>query len=232
MNGSAHEYQTTGDSRCRTVASRLAMRIPFPRRAPLAQVLLAASATAFACSSPQLPTSTRVTVEEDVEGSADGGDPPAPAPEAPPPAAAPSLPEEQSIVGETSGPARLVLETANEMYEEETVVRGSCHDYVSAVFDRAGFGGRRAREAVFQGPRGGPYADLDLIGPGDWLYIVVDPDARPVRTHSVLFVRWEDRSAGRALVFSYVGGRADRPANLFTRDVSRTYTILRARERR
>lgn len=214
------------------MSRRLDIRSFLRDHALLALVLLAASATAVACSSPQLPTSTTVIVEKTVEGSADEGHLPSSGSEASAPVAPLPQPEEPSIVGEASGPARRVLETAEEMYEESTVVRGSCYDYVSAVYDRAGFGGRRAREAVFHGPRRGPYADLDLISPGDWLYIVAYPDARPVGTHSVLFVRWEDRSAGQALVLSYVGGRADRSADLLSRDVSRTYTILRAREPR
>lgn len=211
------------------MSRRLEIRSPVNLHPPLALVFVAASAAA-ACSAPQSRAPATVDVDKDVEDPAGEGHLPPPELEDPAPVAPPPRPEEPPIVGDATGPARRVLETAEAMYEESTVVRGSCYDYVSAVFDRAGFGSRRAREAVFQGPRRGPYADLDLIDPGDWLYIVVDPEARPVATHSVLFVRWEDRSRGHALVFSYVGGRADRPANLFTRDVSRTYTVLRARE--
>lgn len=137
---------------------------------------------------------------------------------------------EDSFVGETSGPARRVLETAEQMLEESVIVRGSCYEYIAAVFERAGLGDRRARQAVFQGPRRGPYADLDLLRPGDWLFIVAYPEARPIGTHSVLFIGWEDRNAAHALVVSYVGGRADRPANLLSRDVSRTYAVQRAAE--
>jgi hypothetical protein len=208
------------------MSRRLDIRSLPRRHATLALAILALSTMAVACASPRLPTLTTVT-DEKVE---DRRTPPSPdAPAAPAPA---PEPEEPTIVGDAVGPARAVLETAEQMHEDSTVVRGSCYDYVSAVYDRAGFGSRRAREAVFQGPRRGPYADLDLISPGDWLYIVAYPDARPIGTHSVLFVRWEDRQAGRALVFSYVGGRAERPAHLMSRDVSRTYTVLRAREGR
>jgi hypothetical protein len=66
------------------------------------------------------------------------------------------------------------------------------------------------------------------LRPGDWLFIVAYPDSRPMGTHSVLFIDWEDRDMGYARVVSYVGGNADRSAHVMSRDVSRTYAIQRA----
>lgn len=120
-----------------------------------------------------------------------------------------------------------VVQTAERMIEEGRVVRGSCYRYIDAVFDTAGYRGWRRRTTVFRGPRNGPYANLDLIQPGDWLWIVNYPDQTPVGTHSVLFLGWEDRAAGYARVVSYVGRSENRPADVTTYDVTRTYSIQR-----
>lgn len=135
-----------------------------------------------------------------------------------------------SVQPEPSGPGRRVLETARRMYDEGTVVRGSCYRYVDTVFGEAGYDGWRRRTNVFRGRTSGPYANLDLVQPGDWLWIVNHPELSPVGTHSVIFVAWEDRANGYASVYSYVGGGQERSADLVTYDVSRTYAIQRAVE--
>lgn len=135
-----------------------------------------------------------------------------------------------SAAPEPSGPGGEVLHTAERMVDDGVVVRGSCYRYIDTIFDEAGYSGWRRRSRVFRNPPRGPYADLDLIEPGDWLWIVNYPDADPVGTHSVLFVEWEDRERGYARVVSYVGGRRDRPGDLVGYDVSRTYSIMRAVE--
>jgi hypothetical protein len=129
-----------------------------------------------------------------------------------------------------TAPARRVLETAERMVDEGVVVRGSCYRFVDTVFDEAGYDSWRRRTNVFRGRRQGPYADLDTIQPGDWLWIVNHPETTPVGTHSVLFVGWEDRAHGYARVYSYVGGGQDRSADFTTYDVTRTYRIQRAIE--
>ncbi|NIR58369.1 MAG: hypothetical protein GWO02_02030, partial [Gammaproteobacteria bacterium] len=63
----------------------------------------------------------------------------------------------------------------------------------------------RKRRIVYRAERDGPYADLNQIRPGDWLYIVNDPHRTPVGTHSVMFVRWTDRARGYASVISHPG---------------------------
>lgn len=124
-----------------------------------------------------------------------------------------------------------VLRMARRMVRNRTIVRGSCYDYIERVFRRAGFPAGR-RERVFTSPPEGPYADLALIAPGDWLFLVSRPDLDPPLTHSVIFVRWLDRAAGRAEVVSYAGGDARRPGGLVPYDLTRTYVIARARARR
>ena len=70
--------------------------------------------------------------------------------------------------------------------------------------------------------------NLALNRPGDWLYIVNDPHRTPVGTHSVMFVRWEDRARGYARVISHPGWFAGpHTGREGTYDVSRTYRIIR-----
>lgn len=127
-------------------------------------------------------------------------------------------------------PGRHVLLTARGMLARGETVRGSCYAYLSEVFDRAGHDGWRTRSIVHQAGSSGPYADLDLIRPGDWLYIVNNPDSTPVGTHSVLFVGWEDRANGYARTISHAGWAAgDSPGRESAYDVTRTYRIIRPR---
>ena len=122
-----------------------------------------------------------------------------------------------------------VLAVARRMVRRRTIVRGSCFDYIERAFGRAGYPAAR-RERIFSSVPEGPYADLSLIAPGDWLFIVPHPDREPELTHSVIFVRWLDRDAGRAEVVSYAGGNARRPGGLVPYDLNHTYVIARAHD--
>lgn len=129
-----------------------------------------------------------------------------------------------------ANPGRHVLLTARGMIARNETVRGSCYAYLTEVFDRAGHEGWRTRTIVHQAGASGPYADLDRIQPGDWLYIVNNPDSTPVGTHSVLFVGWEDRANGYARTISHAGWAAGAsPGREGSHDVSRTYRIIRPR---
>lgn len=124
-------------------------------------------------------------------------------------------------------PGLHVVATARAMIARREAFNVSCHRYLTEVFERAGHGGWRNRSVVYQGDRDGPYADLGLIRPGDWLYIVNHPERTPVGTHSVLFVGWEDRARGYARVIEHPGWGVARPGQERGYDVSRTYRITR-----
>ncbi len=127
-------------------------------------------------------------------------------------------------------PGRHVLLTARGMMARGETVRGSCYAYLSEVFDRAGHDGWRTRSLIHDAGPSGPYADLDLIRPGDWLYIVNNPDSTPVGTHSVLFVGWEDRASGYARTISHPGWAAGASTGRESHyDITRTYRIIRPR---
>jgi len=124
-------------------------------------------------------------------------------------------------------PGMHVILTARRMNANGVRINGSCYRYISEVFERAGHSGWRNRRTVYAEHRNGPYADLGLVRPGDWLYIVNHPHRTPVGTHSVLFVGWQDRARGIAHVIEHPGWGAATTGRERTYDVSRTYRITR-----
>lgn len=142
--------------------------------------------------------------------------------------ARPRRPAAEPIPRLSADPGRHVILTARGMMARNETVRGSCYAYLSEVFSRAGHEGWRTRTIVHRSGREGPYANLDLIRPGDWLYIVNHPESTPVGTHSVLFVGWEDRARGYARVIEHSGWGAGASAGQERGyDISRTYRIVR-----
>ncbi|MBX3251811.1 MAG: hypothetical protein KF901_31825 [Myxococcales bacterium] len=114
--------------------------------------------------------------------------------------------------------------TARQMMANDERIQASCYAYLSEVYARAGHSSWRNRTIVYRQERTGPYADLDLIRPGDWLYIVTGPNS----VHSVMFVSWEDKSRGYARTIShpgwFAGPHTGRESGY---DVSQTYRIIR-----
>ncbi len=114
--------------------------------------------------------------------------------------------------------------TARQMMASGERIQGSCYAYLSEVYARAGHSSWRKRTIVYRQGRTGPYANLDLIRPGDWLYIVTGPNS----THSVMFVGWSDRARGYARTISHPGWFAGpHPGRESSYDVSQTYRIIR-----
>lgn len=126
-----------------------------------------------------------------------------------------------------SNPGQHTVLTARRMIASNELIRGSCYAYLSAVYERAGHRSWRKRTVVYRAEREGPYADLSLIRPGDWLYIVNDPGRTPVGTHSVMFTGWEDQARGYARTISHAGWGPPRAGRERGYDVSQTYRIIR-----
>lgn len=126
-----------------------------------------------------------------------------------------------------SDPGMHSILTARRMMASGERIQGSCYRYLSTVYERAGHSSWRKRRIVYRQGRTGPYADLNLIRPGDWLYIVNDPHRTPVGTHSVMFVRWQDRARGYASVISHPGWGAPHTGRESTYDIRQTYRIIR-----
>ena len=124
-----------------------------------------------------------------------------------------------------SGAAEKVLKKAQDMVRKKVIVRGSCWDYINAVYHNAGFGYKK-RHMVYKSKKRGPYADLSLLRAGDWLYHVNYSYGRV--GHSGIFIRWIDKKNKLALMLSYAGERRKMPARYKVYDLSSVYTIIRA----
>lgn len=136
-----------------------------------------------------------------------------------------SLKEAEQRANETG---RKILVAGRQMaVEKEEVVRGSCWDFIHAVYNRAGYpNDRTSRVTVFKGTKEkGPYANTRLIQPGDWLYYV-NHSYNGIE-HSGIFVKWLDPASRNALVLSYGGEKRNETARYLPFDLSNVYNIIR-----
>lgn len=110
---------------------------------------------------------------------------------------------------------------------QRLILPGGCWDYANAVYNRAGYPSGK-RVTVFKGSKAnGPYADADMIQPGDWLYYI-NHSYRGIE-HSAIFVKWEDKSRRMATMLSYGGENRKEPARYRTYDLSNVYQIIRGK---
>jgi hypothetical protein len=214
-----------------------ATRGPLPRSATLARMAsgtatargtwgggwLLAVAVLAGCGAAPTPAVVRA-VERPLGAPAPPDEPVEPADEAPVETSMDARLRAAEAAAEPAG--RQVLATARDLIDRAVVVvRGSCWDYANAVFERAGFPAGRARQTVFRGGKKGPYADLDQVRPGDWLYYVNHSYGEV--PHSAIFVDWEDREAGLGLMIIYVGAKRRRPGRYEVYDLRSVYRIVR-----
>jgi hypothetical protein len=123
--------------------------------------------------------------------------------------------------------ARMILQTGREMtLDKGVIIIGGCWDYIDAVYTRAGFP-RDRRSTFFKGTlKQGPYASLDELKPGDWVYHI-NHSYNDIQ-HSGIFVKWLDKENAIGLLLSYRGERSNKPARYRGYDLSNVYTIIRA----
>jgi hypothetical protein len=119
---------------------------------------------------------------------------------------------------------RQVLAKGRSLIQNRTLILGSCWDYIHGLYNQAGFPSKK-RTQPFQSKKIGPYAALDEIQPGDWLYYV-NRSYRGIE-HSAVFVGWLDRSKNEALMISYAGGNRKVPARYQAYDLTQTYNMIR-----
>lgn len=118
-----------------------------------------------------------------------------------------------------------VLHAAQTMISDGTVVRGSCYDWVDAVFTRAG---GRWHQTFHSSIEHGPYAQVQDFQPGDWVMFINEGfGGDPAHTHSGIFVGWADEASRVAVVMSYPGGRRSEPGRYSTYDLTHAYRIQR-----
>jgi len=120
-----------------------------------------------------------------------------------------------------------VLKTAHKMaYDKSVVVRGSCWNYINAIYKKAGFQGVKKNQIIFKGKKRGYYASQNMIQRGDWIYYINHSYYNV--EHSGIFVAWMNYSKKKALILSYKGsGRV--PGRYKIYDLSSVYRIKRGK---
>lgn len=126
---------------------------------------------------------------------------------------------------EATPEGRRVLETSRSMINKKEIVVGGCWDFINAVFNHAGFENKK-RETIYQSKLKGPYLEVDLIQPGDWLYFV-NHTYNDVE-HSAIFVTWIDKEKKEALMVNYVGENKKKPAFYKKFILDEVYNVIRA----
>jgi hypothetical protein len=123
-----------------------------------------------------------------------------------------------------SDAGKAILEIGRKMvFEEKTIVKGSCWDYINEVFKRAGYGTNKT--IVFKSVKSGPYADISQIKPGDWLYYI-NYSYYGVE-HSGIFVYWKDYENKIGVTLSYGGEKRNEPGRYREYDLKSVYYITR-----
>jgi len=118
-----------------------------------------------------------------------------------------------------------VLCVGDRMIKNGILVRGSCWDYIDATFKKAGVP-RKKRHTVFKSKKRGPYANINLIRSGDWLYFI--NTSYHNSEHSAIFVDWMDKKRKIACMLSYQGENKRKPARYKNYNLSKVYNIMRA----
>lgn len=121
----------------------------------------------------------------------------------------------------------LIIETARVMIQDtKQIFTSHCWDFVNEVYNKAGFP-NKLRKNVYMAKKEGPYADPELVIPGDWLYIT---HPNTLNDHSVLFISWVDSNKKDwANVADYIGGKRPDTGRFHKKDCSQIWGIIRAK---
>jgi hypothetical protein len=122
---------------------------------------------------------------------------------------------------------RKTLETGRQMtLIDREIIRGGCWDYANEVYNRSGFTTKH-RKTVYKTDKTGPYANAELIQPGDWLYYLNHWYGKI--EHSAIFIAWIDYENKEGLMLSYGGEKRREPARYMSYDLTNVYCIIRPR---
>ena len=124
---------------------------------------------------------------------------------------------------------RRVLHTARRMVERKEIIRGSCWNWLNTAYKRSGYDAQN-RRVIFRSKKSGPYADLNPLRPGDWIFHV--NHSYGDIEHSGMFIAWIDRRRHQALMLSYGGENRRQPGRYRPYDITHTYQIIRPGETR
>jgi hypothetical protein len=118
----------------------------------------------------------------------------------------------------------IVLKTGYEMsIIERTIIKGSCWDFVNEVYNRSGFS--NSMKTIFRSKKRGPFASLNMLNPGDWIYHI-NHNLHNIE-HSAIFVCWKDFSKKIAITLSYSGMNRNTPAHFGEYKLDKIYSIFR-----
>ena len=123
-----------------------------------------------------------------------------------------------------SNEGREILTLSRSMISSHEKISGSCWNYINTVYNRTGHP-LKHRDVVFKGKLRGPYADFNLIQPGDWLYYV--NHSYKGTEHSGIFVDWTNKDKKEALMISYAGEKRNTPARYKVYKLTNVYNIIR-----
>jgi hypothetical protein len=118
-----------------------------------------------------------------------------------------------------------IIKSALNFIENKKIVKGSCYDFVQAVYAAAGFKEGKQRQKIFKTNVKGPFADIALVQSGDWLYY--HHTYSEVVEHSSIFVTWLDYESRAALVLDYPGGNRVEPGRYRVSDLYKLWGIHR-----
>lgn len=131
------------------------------------------------------------------------------------PAARPALQE----------PGQKVLATGRRLvWVEKKLYRSNCYVFVDAVYTEAGYPKAR-RKTVFRGGAYGPYADVDMLRPGDWV-MHINHEFHGVG-HSSIFVTWIDKESKLAMTLDHAGLYRVRPGKYREHRLSSVFCVIR-----
>ncbi len=120
-----------------------------------------------------------------------------------------------------------ILEIGQKMIDNGEIIKGSCWDFINTAYNRAGYQSSK-RETIFSSTKNnGPYADINMIKPGDWLYYI--NYSYNMIEHSGIFVRWVDKDKKIARILGYAGENKDLPGRYRDFDLKSVYNIIRTK---
>ncbi len=114
------------------------------------------------------------------------------------------------------------------MVKNRVIIRGSCWDFINAVYTRAGYPEAK-RYYVMKGRQSsGPFAKPHQIKKGDWLYFI--NHSWHNSPHSGIFVKWVNKKKRIARILSYQGQSKRKPGRYRNYKLTNVYTIIRAKK--
>jgi len=121
--------------------------------------------------------------------------------------------------------ANRVLHTAYRLaFVDKLTIQGSCWDFVNKVFSMTTTDSIRKKDIYFE-KKTGPYAPIDLLQPGDWVYHI-NHEFNQIE-HSAIFVGWADYESGIAIVIDYIGLNRKRAAKFGLHNLNSVYAVFR-----